>query len=75
MAVAGSDALKVTPVAEVESGQSIEHTIASVDGTNGSPAALALSLAEGKAVLAIRRRCSGIATAFAKSAVNRADRP
>ena len=44
---------KVTLVAEVESGQSIEHDIASVDpGERITPATLGLSIAEGKAVLA-----------------------
>ena len=44
---------KVTLVAEVESGQSIEHDIASVDRDDRiTPATLGLSIAEGKAVLA-----------------------
>ena len=44
---------KVTLVAEVESGQSIEHDIASVDRDERiTPATLGLSIAEGKAVLA-----------------------
>ena len=44
---------KVTLVAEVEPGQSIEHDIASVDRDDRiTPATLGLSIAEGKAVLA-----------------------
>jgi hypothetical protein len=44
---------KVTLVAEVESAQSIEHDIASVDRDDRiTPATLGLSIAEGKAVLA-----------------------
>src|ERR1700675_4515182 len=44
---------KVTLVAEVESGQSIEHDIVSVDRDERiSPATLGLSIAEGKAILA-----------------------
>jgi hypothetical protein len=44
---------KVTLVAEVESGQSIEHEIAAVDRDERiTPATLGLSIAEGKAVLA-----------------------
>ena len=44
---------KVTLVAEVESGQSIEHDIASLDRDDRiTPATLGLSIAEGKAVLA-----------------------